>query len=71
MVALGAAIEALPSVAGVQVGKWGEGGGHAHIFFLAWQTRMPQLRATMLALWDDSCRRFLAKSATPTPPPSI
>ena len=53
MVALGAAIEALPSVARVHISKWGDGGAHAHIFFLARPTRMPQLRGTMLAVWDD------------------
>jgi diadenosine tetraphosphate (Ap4A) HIT family hydrolase len=53
MVALGAAIEALPSVERVHVSKWGDGGAHAHIFFLARPTRMPQLRGTMLAVWED------------------
>lgn len=53
MVALGAAIEALPSVARVHVSKWGDGGAHAHIFFFARPTKMPQLRGTMLAVWDD------------------
>jgi hypothetical protein len=53
MVALGAAIEALPSVARVHVIKWGDGGAHAHIFFLARPTRMPQLRGTFMAVWDD------------------
>ena len=53
MVALGAAIEALPSVARVHVSKWGDGGAHAHIFFFARPTRMPQLRGTMMAVWDD------------------
>jgi hypothetical protein len=53
MVALGAAIESLPSVARVHVLKWGDGGAHAHIFFYARPTRMPQLRGTMLAVWDD------------------
>ena len=53
MVALGAAIEALPSVARVHVSKWGDGGAHAHIFFFARPTQMPQLRGTMLAVWDD------------------
>ena len=53
MVALGAAVEALPSVARVHVSKWGDGGAHAHIFFFARPTRMPQLRGTMLAVWDD------------------
>jgi diadenosine tetraphosphate (Ap4A) HIT family hydrolase len=53
LVALGAAIETLPSVARVHISKWGDGGAHAHIFFFARPTRMPQLRGTCLALWDD------------------
>ena len=58
MVALGAAIEALPSVARVHVSKWGDGGAHAHIFFFARPIRMPQLRGTMLAVWDDFLPRI-------------
>ncbi|NMM23013.1 MAG: hypothetical protein HHJ11_05885 [Phycicoccus sp.] len=58
MVALGAAIEALPSVARVHVSKWGDGGAHAHIFFFARPTQMPQLRGTMLAVWDDFLPRI-------------
>lgn len=53
MVALAAAIEALPSVARAHVSKWGDGGAHAHVFFFARPTRMPQLRGTMMAVWDD------------------
>jgi diadenosine tetraphosphate (Ap4A) HIT family hydrolase len=53
MVALGAAIETLSSVARVHISKWGDGGAHAHLFFFARPTRMPQLRGTCLALWDD------------------
>jgi diadenosine tetraphosphate (Ap4A) HIT family hydrolase len=53
MVALGAAIETLPSVARVHISKWGDGGAHAHVFFFGRPTRMPQLRGTCLALWDD------------------
>jgi hypothetical protein len=53
MVALGAAIETLPSVARVHISKWGDGGAHAHVFFFARPTKMPQLRGTCLALWDD------------------
>ena len=58
MVALGAAIEALPSVARVHVSKWGDGGAHAHIFFFARPTQMPQLRGTMMAVWDDFLPRI-------------
>ena len=53
MVHLGAAVEALPSVARVHVSRWGDGGSHAHVFFFARPARMPQLRGTCLALWDD------------------
>jgi hypothetical protein len=60
MVALGAAIEALPSVARVHVSKWGDGGAHAHVFFYARPTRMPQLRGTMMAVWDDYLPRVPA-----------
>jgi hypothetical protein len=49
----GAAIETLPSVARVHISKWGDGGAHAHVFFFVRPTRMPQLRGTCLALWDD------------------
>jgi len=58
MVALGAAMEALPSVARVHVSKWGDGAAHAHIFFFARPIRMPQLRGTMLAVWDDFLPRI-------------
>jgi hypothetical protein len=53
MVALGSAIESVPSVARVHLSKWGDGGAHLHVFFYARPTRMPQLRGTCLALWDD------------------
>jgi hypothetical protein len=53
MVALGAAIEALPTVARVHVSKWGDGGAHAHVFFIARPTRIPQFKGTMMAVWDD------------------
>ena len=58
MVALGAAVEALPSVARVHVSKWGDGAAHAHIFFFARPIQMPQLRGTMLAVWDDFLPRI-------------
>ncbi len=53
LVAVGASIETLPSVARVHVSKWGDGGAHLHVFFFARPTRMPQLLGTCLALWDD------------------
>lgn len=53
MVGLSAAIEALPSVARAHVSRWGDGRAHLHVFFIARPARMPQLRGTCMALWDD------------------
>ena len=61
MVTLGAAIEALPTVACVHVSKWGDGGAHAHVFFIARPTRIPQFRGTMMAVWDDFLPRVPAE----------
>jgi len=58
MVALGAAMESLPSVARVHISRWGDGGAHAHIFFFARPTRIPQFRGTMMAVWDDFLPRI-------------
>jgi hypothetical protein len=52
-VKLGAAIEELPQVARVHMSKWGDGGAHAHVFFIARPYGMMQLRGTMMAVWDD------------------
>lgn len=52
-VLLTAAIEALPSVGRCHVARWGDGGAHGHIWFIARPARMPQLRGTFMALWDD------------------
>lgn len=53
IVQLAAAVEALPSVGRVHVSRWGDGGAHLHVFFIARPARMPQLRGTCMALWDD------------------
>lgn len=53
IVHLAAAVEALPSVGRVHVSRWGDGGAHLHVFFIARPARMPQLRGTCMALWDD------------------
>jgi hypothetical protein len=66
MVALGAAIETLPSVARVHISKWGDGGAHAHVFLFARPTRMPQLRGTCLALWDGFVPPFPLMLSTTT-----
>lgn len=52
-VALVQAIEALPSVGRCHIGRWGDGGAHGHVWFIARPTRTPQLRGTFNTLWDD------------------
>jgi len=46
-------IEDLPHIARAHVSKWGDGGAHLHVFFLARPEGFPQLRGTCLAIWDD------------------
>lgn len=50
---LAAAVESLPGVARCHVSRWGDGGAHAHVFFMARPALMGQLRGTCMALWDD------------------
>lgn len=52
-VALVAAVEALPSVQRCHVMRIGDGGAHAHWWFVARPTRMPQLRGSFMVDWDD------------------
>ena len=47
------AIEELPSVGRCHIGRWGDGGAQAHVWFIARPLRMPQTRGTFNALWDD------------------
>jgi hypothetical protein len=47
------AVEQLPSVGRCHVGRWGDGGAHGHVWFIARPSGMPQLRGTFMALWDD------------------
>jgi len=47
------AIESLPHVARAHVSRWGDGGAHLHVFFLARPEGFVQLRGTCLAIWDD------------------
>ena len=54
MVTISAAVEALPSVGRVQVAKYGDGGAHLHLFFLARPARMLQLRGSPLLDWEEN-----------------
>lgn len=50
---IAAAVEALPSVARCHLSRWGDGGAHAHFFFIARPALQGQFRGTCMALWDD------------------
>ncbi len=52
-VALVRAVEALPSVARCHVIRVGDGGAHAHWWFMARPARMPELRGSFMVVWDD------------------
>ncbi len=47
------AIGRLDSVGRVHVNRWGDGGFHFHVWFLARPQGMWQMRGAMLAVWDD------------------
>ncbi len=47
------AIESLEHIARAHVSRWGDGGAHLHILFLARPVGFVQLRGTCLAIWDD------------------
>jgi len=53
VVHLARAIEALPHVARAHVSRWGDGGAHLHVFFLARPAGFSQLRGSCLPIWDD------------------
>jgi diadenosine tetraphosphate (Ap4A) HIT family hydrolase len=53
MTGIAAAVEALPSVARCHLSRWGDGGAHAHFFFMARPALLGQFRGTCMALWDD------------------
>lgn len=47
------AIMSVPGIGRVHVGRWGEGGAHLHVWFMARPARMEQLRSSFAAIWDD------------------
>ncbi|GAA1912778.1 hypothetical protein [Nocardioides hwasunensis] len=54
MVAITAAVEALPSVGRCHVGRYGDGGAHLHPFFFGRPARMPQLRGSCVLDWEEN-----------------
>jgi diadenosine tetraphosphate (Ap4A) HIT family hydrolase len=47
------AMRAVPGIARVHVGRWGEGGAHLHWWFIARPAGFEQLRSSFAAIWDD------------------
>jgi hypothetical protein len=47
------AVFAVGEIANVHVCRWGDGGEHCHIWFMARPARMPQLMGSFAAIWDD------------------
>ncbi|GAA1728864.1 hypothetical protein GCM10009809_25560 [Isoptericola hypogeus] len=54
IVAISAAVEALPSVGRVQLAKWGDGGAHLHLAFLGRPARVLQFRGSPLLDWAEN-----------------
>lgn len=57
------AVMALGNIARVHVNKWGDGGAHLHVFFLARPMGLLQLRGSNLALWEEMLPRIPAEIA--------
>jgi hypothetical protein len=47
------AVFAVGEIGNVHVCRWGDGGEHCHIWFMARPARMPQLIGSFAAIWDD------------------
>jgi diadenosine tetraphosphate (Ap4A) HIT family hydrolase len=43
----------LPHIGRVHVCKWGDGGSHLHVWFLARPARLPNLLGSMVVEWDE------------------
>ena len=47
------AVAAVPDIGRVHVCRWGDGGAHFHVWFIARPSRLPQLKGSFVAIWDD------------------
>lgn len=52
------AVRALGGIGRVHVCKWGDGGAHLHLMFLARPAGLLQLRGSNLALWEEMLPRL-------------
>lgn len=57
IVRINRAVLALGHVGRVHVNKWGDGGAHLHVFFLARPAGLLQLRGSNLAQWEEMLPR--------------
>ena len=73
MVAITAAVEELPSVGRCHMGRYGDGGAHAHPFFFGRPARMGQLRGSCLLDWEENLpavpRTYASQRRPRRPPP--
>jgi len=54
------AVNQIEGIGRVHVNRWGDGGSHFHVWFLARPRGMWQMRGAMLAVWDDILPRVPA-----------
>lgn len=47
------AVDAVGEIGRVHVCRWGDGSEHLHFWFMGRPARMPQLRGSFAAIWDD------------------
>ena len=47
------AVRAAGEIGRVHIGRWGDGSFHFHVWFIARPARLPQLRTSFAAIWDD------------------
>ena len=47
------AVFAIGDIGNVHVCRWGDGGEHFHVWFMARPARVPQLIGSFAAIWDD------------------
>jgi hypothetical protein len=52
------AVNALDGIGRMHVNKWGDGGAHLHLMFIARPAGLLQLRGSNLPLWEEMLPRF-------------
>lgn len=53
LVRVEAAVREVGHIGRVHIGRWGDGSAHLHWWFIARPERIPQLRGSFAAIWDD------------------